>query len=157
MAAHIKTEPIVATLLFVGWAIFWFWAFSFAYSDGFFLYNRHSRIPIFVAALVAAMLIPLSAVFQWRQYDKAGCSGLRSLLSHSATCLIILTAPVAVFWALSRAQSPWRLEADDAMGAGIDFMLLLGITTLSIVALAVTIAVQWHRRSQKPGSDHSFS
>jgi hypothetical protein len=149
MTAHIKTEPIIAALLFAGWVSFWFWAFSFAYSDGFFLYNRHSRIPIFAAALVAATLIPISAVFQCRQYDKAECSGLRSLLTHSAICLIILAALLAVFWALSRAERPWRLEADDAIGAGIDFMLLLGIATLSIAALGVAVSARWHRRKSR--------
>jgi hypothetical protein len=135
MTAHIKTEPIIAALLFAGWVSFWFWAFSFAYSDGFFLYNRHSRIPIFAAALVAATLIPISAV--------------RSLLTHSAICLIILAALLAVFWALSRAERPWRLEADDAIGAGIDFMLLLGIATLSIAALGVAVSARWHRRKSR--------
>lgn len=145
----IQAQRIIAILLFAGWAGLWFWAFSFAYSDGFFLYDRHSRIPIFVAALAAAILIPISAVVQWKRYDKARRGGVRTLLTHVATCLVILAVPSAVFSALARAPRPWRLEADDAMGAGIDFLLLCSIAILSIGVLGVAIAVGWHRRRSR--------
>lgn len=111
MTAPGKTEPVVRILLLAGWIAFWFWAFSSADSDGFFLYHHHFRIPIFAAALLAATLIPISAAVQWRRYHKTRRSGLRSLITHSTTCLIVLAAFLAVFCGLSAAERPWRPEA----------------------------------------------
>ena len=136
-----KALPVAGTLLLFGWAAFWFWAFSFAYSDSFFLYNRYSRIPILVAAVAAAILIPISALHQWKRHAKEGRGRMRAVLTHAAACFIILGAPFTVSWALSKAPRPWRPSADDAMGAGIDLLLLLAIAALSIAALGIAVKV----------------
>jgi hypothetical protein len=139
-------RSIAGALLLAGWAAFWFWAFSFAYSDSFFLYNRHSRIPILIVAVMAAVLVPISAVHQWKQHVKEGRKTVQSLLTHGATSLIILSAPFAVTWILSKASRPWRLGADDAMGAGIDLLYLFAIATASIATLGVALALSRHAR-----------
>ena len=148
MTGHIKVQPIIATLLIACWAGFWFWAFSFSYSDGFFLYDRYSRISISLTALIAAIFIPFSAIVQWRWYEKSKYSGVRSFLVHIATCFVIVSVFFTVFWAFAKAPPPWRLEADDAMGAGIDLMLLVVIAILSIAVFGVALAVKRNR----PGS-----
>jgi hypothetical protein len=112
------------------WLAFWFWAFSFAYSDGFFRYERCSRLPVFAAALLGAVVIPGSARRAWRRRTLWA-----ALVAHLAGVVCGL-APLALVSALSsRLPGPCRLSADDAMGAGIDFMLLVGVSLLSTVAL----------------------
>ena len=140
---HSAVARLVAAAALVAWSAFWFWAFSFAYSDSFFEYNRHTRIPTFVAVLVAAILIPVSAFSWWP--DSSG-SGFRALVGHVMTCLVVLALPAIVTGLLSRADHPWHLEADDAMGVGIDFLLLLGIAVSSVVVMVGAIVVRSYRR-----------
>jgi hypothetical protein len=42
---------------------------------------------------------------------------------------------------LSRAPDPWHLSADDAMGVGIDWLLLLGLSLLSLPVVGVALLV----------------
>jgi ABC-type xylose transport system permease subunit len=153
MTAHIKMQPIIAILLIACWAGFWFWAFSFSYSDGFFLYDRYSRIPIFITALIAAILIPVSAIVQWHRYEKSKHSGVQSFWVHTATCFAMVLVFFAVFWVLAKAPSPWRLEADDAMGAGIDLVLLVLVAILSIAVFGIALAVKRYRLKSRDVED----
>jgi len=134
---------VVAVGALVAWSAFWFWAFSLAYSDSFFEYNRYARIPTFLAMLLAAILVPTSAFYWWR---RSSTSVFWSLFGHVATCLVVLALPAVVAAALARADRPWHLEADDAMGFGIDFLLLLGIAIASLVVLVGAIGVRSYRR-----------
>jgi len=140
-------------LLFIisaGWIALWFWAFSFAFSDSFFEYDRHSRIPAFLAALVCVSVIPASAFLVWRQVVEGRRSSVAALVIHLLTTIGALALPLAVTHVLVRAPQPWRLEADDAMGVGIYFAALLLVATMSVIFLAVALVI---RRTRRPGAN----
>ena len=122
----------------VTWIACWFWAFSFAYSDSFFLYNRHSRLPAFFAAWLGSGLIFASACFQWtsRRPILAAC------LWHSVGVVASVCPLLIVSAVLARAPVPWRLSGDDALGVGIDFMVLCALGVASVVLLAVGLALR---------------
>ena len=61
--------------------------------------------------------------------------------------VVWLTACVPL---LSRAPEPWHLSGDDAMGVGIDFLLLCGIAAACLVVLLVSF---WLGRVHSP-SEH---
>jgi hypothetical protein len=56
---------------------------------------------------------------------------------------------------LSRAPGPWRLEADDAMGVGIDNAILLVLAIACSVVLAVALWIRSIRESRRQRSDAS--
>jgi ankyrin repeat protein len=141
--ASTAVARVVAVASLVAWSAFWFWAFSFAYSDSFFEYNRHTRIAAFVAVLLSAILLPISAVYWWL---RPSASVFWPLLGHIATSLVVLALPAAVTAVLSRADPPWHLSADDAMGVGIDYLFLLGIAIASLVVMLVAMGVRSYRR-----------
>jgi len=141
---------VVAWTALVAWAVFWFWAFSFAYSDSFFLYDRHARVPTFVAALVTAVLVPVSAAIQWRAVSR-GRNAFMAFGLHAVSCVAALSLLPIVSGLLRRAGEPWRLSADDAMGVGIDFLLLLGIAIASGLVLAVALFVRSRARTRRSG------
>lgn len=148
-ASVAKLGAAVATL---AWTTFWFWAFSFAYSDSFFVYNRHSRIPTFVAALLIAVLIPWSAALQGWRFARSGRRGMLAILAHLGTCLVLLACLPAVSGVLRRSGPPWRASADDAMGVGIDFLMLLGLAVVSVIVLGAPVAVtSLRQRGRRPG------
>jgi hypothetical protein len=120
----------------VGWMAFWFWAFSFAFSDSFFQYNRHSRIPPFLAVWLASGLIPWCAWLQWR----ARRSLLRTVLYQVAAVGFSLSLPFLVTGTLHHAPEPWHLSGDDAMGVGIDLLILCGLGLTSVAVLGVGLA-----------------
>jgi len=127
------------------WLSFWFWAFSLAYNDSFFEYNRRSRLPVLAAALVGAAGIFASAVVQWRSRRPivSGC------LRHVFGAAVSLCPLLAVSALLRRADPPWRPSADDAMGTGIDFLLLVGAGIASLAVLGAGLGLQnvWRRRA----------
>jgi hypothetical protein len=124
---------------------FWFWAFSFAYSSSFFAYNQHSRIPAFIAALAGAALILISFVAQWRSRR-----GLWNAFLRHAVGVLIALCPLGLTLAiLVRAPEPWRPSADDAMGMGINLILLAGLGVCSVTGLAVGLWLRNVRRSAR--------
>jgi len=129
------------------WLTFWFWAFSFAYSNSFFVYNPHSRLPVFGAALLGAGGIFVSAVVQWR----ARKSIVAACLGHAVGVVASLCPLLAVSALLRRAAGPWRPSADDAMGTGMDFLLLAGVGLASLAVLASGLALRgvWRRRAER--------
>ena len=143
------TRRILLGVAGCGWLAFWFWAFSLAYSDGFFLYNHHSRLPTFAGALLCACVLPLSTLRQWRQVAHGHRGALAALLAHGLTSLVALAVPFSLTLILSRAPRPWRLEADDAMGVGIDNAVLLILAMLSVVILATALALERYRRRRR--------
>ena len=140
------TRKLILGVAGCAWLAFWFWAFSLAYSDGFFLYNRHARLPTFAAALLCACVIPLSTLRQWHRVGRDQRGALAALLAHGLTSLLALAVPFSLTLLLSRAHRPWRLEADDAMGVGIDNAVLLIMAALSVVILATALAARRYRR-----------
>jgi hypothetical protein len=133
----LRVAPGAALLL---WNAFAFWLFSFSFSSGFFEYNLRSRLPTFLAAFFAAVAIPLSAAVQWRRARRTATTRLGAGFAHAIVTALSIAPLTLASAILSRAPSPWRLEADDAMGVGIDFMMLLGIALTSLIVLAVTLA-----------------
>jgi len=132
----------------IGWTAFWFWAFSYSYSSSFFAYNRHTRITTFVAALITAVLIPVSASIQWRGAIR-GRNGFVAFGLHALSCAAAMSLLPLVSGFLRRAERPWHLEADDAMGVGIDFLMLLGIAIASGVVLAIALVIRSRLRASR--------
>jgi hypothetical protein len=116
----------------LAWVAFWFWAFSFAYSDSFFEYDRCARGSVLAAALFGALAIPSSALLAWRQP-----SVFHGLAAHAAGFLVAVGPIVLVSLALGRVAGPCHLEADDAMGAGVDLLILVTLGVASLLALAL--------------------
>jgi len=136
-------ETAALLALAVVWTVLWFWTFSLAYSRSFFAYDRHSRIPVFVAALMGALGIFASAAWQWRSRRSPWAACLR----HVGSVVLSLCPLVATSALLHRAPPPWRPSADDAMGIGIDFLLLVGAGIGTLVALGGALALRslWGR------------
>jgi hypothetical protein len=125
-------------LAYLGWLGFWFWAFSFAYSDSFFRYNLATRLPVLLLALGAVAVPPWSA---WVVLRKAH-SGAWSKVAAWASHLVVTALPLALFWGLvtaavltARAFGRNAFSADDAMGVGIDFMLCAAVVVAFDVAI----------------------
>lgn len=127
------------------WLTFWFWAFSLAYSDSFFAYNRHSRLPVLAAALLGAGGIFASAVVQWRARRSVVVACLRHAVGVAASLCPLLVVSAL----LRRAEGRWRPSADDAMGTGIDFLLLTMVGIASVVVLAAGLAWRSLRRRRE--------
>jgi len=137
----------VPWLLLAAWAAVWFWAFSFAYSDSFFRWNRGSRLPTFATAWLAAVALPWSAWLQWARWWRgargaAGALGAQLLVTAAA-----LGVAAAAAFVLARAPEPWHLSGDDAMGVGIDFLALCGIALASFAALLTALLAARRHRS----------
>ena len=125
-------------LAYLAWLAFWFWAFSFAYSDSFFDYNRWTRVPALLLALGAVAVPPLSA---WTVLRKTH-GGSWSKVTAWTVNLALTGLPLAVFWGLmaaavliARAFGRNAFSADDAMGVGIDFMLCAAVVVAFNVAV----------------------
>jgi len=133
--------------IIAGWIGFWFWAFTYAFSDRFFEYNLHSRLPTFLAALVCVSAVPVSASLAWRRVVEGRRVPTAALAIHFLRTIAALAIPLAVMFALARAPHPWRLEADDAMGTGIVIAILVLVAALSIVLLAIALVIRRARRA----------
>lgn len=122
----------------LGWLGFWFWVFSFASSDSFFQYNLCSRLPVFAAALFGAAAVPVSAYLAWKRHP----SILGAFAVHVAGLVAALSPLALVSYTLSRVSGPCHLEADDAMGTGIGFLILIGMSMVSLLALLLACTVR---------------
>ncbi len=129
------------------WLGFWFWAFSFAYGPGFFEFHRHTRIPHLVASLVCVAVVPASALAAWGRVREGRSSALGALVIHGLTSVGALVPPLFLPILFAKASGPWRLEADDAMGMGIDNAILIGIALVSLVVLVIALAARSVRGS----------
>lgn len=127
------------------WLGFWFWAFSFGYSDSFFHYDLCSRLTVFAAALFGAAAVPVSGYLAWRRHPS-----LPGALGAHAVGLVLALGPIVLApFVLSRLPGSCRLEADDAMGAGFDLLFLLGLGATSLVVLLVAAAIRGRARSRR--------
>lgn len=132
-----RTSVAIAAL---AWALFCIWLFSFSFSDRFFEYNLPSRLPPFLAAVASAMAIPVSGVRQWLRARHGKVTRLRAWMTHviaSAASMLPFVLVVAIG---SKAPTPWRPSADDAMGLGIDFVMLIGIGLVSLLLCGLALA-----------------
>ena len=144
-------QRILIFVIVAGWIAFWFWAFSFAFSDSFFRYNLHSRVPTFFTALAGVSAMPLSALLVWRQVVKGHCSPLVALAIHLFVTIAALALPLIVTYALARAPQPWHLEADDAMGVGIYMAALAIVAIFSVIVLVIALAMRARKSNARPG------
>ena len=134
-----------------GWVIFlvlWgalaFWTFSLSYSSTFFEYDLPSRLPPFLAAVAGAIVIPVSFRYQFQRATLKQSSRLRAWLSHLGMAFVA-TAPLAVTWhCFSRFRGPMHLSGDDALGVGINFLLLISVATLSVLLMSLVFMLR-HR------------
>jgi hypothetical protein len=130
----------VLAAAYAAWLGAWFWAFSFAYGNGFFRYNLATRLPVLLLALGAVAVPPLSAWLVLRKAAGGDWSKAKAWLVN----LGVTALPLAAFWALmvaavqiARAFGRKVFSADDAMGVGIDFMLCAAV----VVAFDVVVGV----------------
>jgi len=129
------------------WGALAFWTFSLSYSSTFFHYDLPSRLPPFLAAFAGAIAIPVSARLQFQRATLKQSSRLRAWLFHLGAAFAS-TAPLAVTAAvLSRVRGPMHLSGDDALGVGINFLLLVSVATLSVLFMAV-VFIRQHRAEQ---------
>ena len=138
----------------LGWAAFVFWTFSYSFSSSFFRYNQPARFAPFLAAWLGAMVFPVSAVHQWLRVLRAATSRLRAWLTHVAVSALALLPLVAVASVLRVLPAPWKPPADDAMGIGIDFLLLqaMGLGWVVLLTLALLLHRYWKARRRDHGT-----
>jgi hypothetical protein len=142
------TKKALLAVLACAWISFWFWAFSFAFSSSFFTYNQHTRLPTFIAALFASCAIPASALIQWRSVVRNKRGSIAAFVRHVLCTMAALAVPFGISFVLAKAPRPWRLEADDAVGVGIDTAILLLVTAVCGVSLAAAL---WFRHVRASG------
>jgi hypothetical protein len=131
-----------AGLLLLAWAALAFWTFSFAFSGSFFRWNLPSRLPPFVAAWAGATLLPVSAAWQWARVRRQACGPFEALGLHVAGAALSVAPLLLVTAVQRRMPEPWRLSADDAMGVGIDLLILLGAAVASTVLLGLALLIE---------------
>lgn len=123
------------------WLGFWIWAFSFAYSDSYFAYSRCSRSGVFAAAMIGIVGITAGAWHAGRNSRSVAGALLRQIMASLASL-----GPLAfTSFVLSRAPESCHLSGDDAMGVGINFLLLCGVASMSVVWAGVMV---WRRRER---------
>lgn len=149
MSRRRRIADVAVVAAGLGWTGFWFWAFSFGFTDSFFVYNRHSRIPPLIAATLAAAGIFASFIVQWRRSG----SILGASLRHVAYVVVAMVPFLLLPALLKYAPRPWRPSADDAMGIGIDFLVLTALAMASAVLLPAALAVRnaWRSRAGPGG------
>lgn len=108
-------------IAYAAWMGVWFWAFSFAFSNGYFRYHLPSRLTFLVLSLAAVAVPPVSAFQVVKRYAAGRLSALKTCVIH----LLVSVAPLLLFWgvysvSVTLANMFGRLafEADDAMGFG---------------------------------------
>jgi hypothetical protein len=148
---------VVKLTAFVAWCCFVFWVFSFNYSSSFFHYNVHSRLPPFLAAFSGAVALPLSVHYQWTRIRLGYSSPLRAWLFHGVSALACVLPLLAVAGLMVRLPAPWHASADDAMGTGIDFLILVALALASSVLLGLALLVRTIAATRGSGSHASIS
>lgn len=138
-------------LLFAGWAALAFWTFSWSYSSSFFEHNLVARLPPFVAALLGALALPSSAIFFWRRTRLGRTSRFRAWLGHCVGAGLSLVPLLVVATLQAQAPRSWRPSADDAMGTGIDFLILAAAAIASCALLGLVLGLQALASSRRSG------
>ena len=141
-----RNSDILLLIVLAGWVAAWFWVFSFGYSNGFFRYHLETRIPFLILSLIAVSVAPVSTFLCWRRYAAGRIGRLRTLLTNLGITLV----PLAMFWlsflALRFVPGPMAghvlIEADEAMGIGIDFGLCVGVVLIFNILLAIAVAIR---------------
>ena len=130
----------------LGWSALAFWAFSLSYSSSFFQYDLPSRLPPFLAAFAGAIAIPVSLRYQMRRVGAGLCPPLRAWLLHAGASVAAVVPLALTAAVLSRVRGPMHLSGDDAMGVGLNFLMLVLVAVLSGIFLAIALL----RRKTRP-------
>jgi Mn2+/Fe2+ NRAMP family transporter len=138
---------IALAALLGGWILLALWTFSLSFSDSFFRYNLPSRLPPFLAASLGAVVLPVSLWFHWARVSGGRASAAGAWLRHSLVAAASLLPLVATAFLLHRAPEPFHPSADDAMGTGIDFLILAASAIASSVLFGLVLLVRRAVRS----------
>lgn len=138
---------ILASGLWLGFCV---WMFAFSYSDSYFKYSHCSRIAVFAAALIGSAAIPGGAILVWRRFNGI----LVRVVAQLGVSLLSLFLLAATSFLLSRIRGACHLSGDDAMGAGINFLLLTAIATIAVAGMAIGAIV---RSKRGPGARQASS
>jgi branched-subunit amino acid ABC-type transport system permease component len=131
---------VLGRVALVAWGAFWFWAFSWQYSSGFFRYDLAARLPPFLAMLAAAIALPWSAGRQWWRFRRGERTRMAAFGRHLLATGAALGVPFGVVAAMRVAPRALRPSADDAMGIGLDFLAVLAIAITAALGLGVALA-----------------
>jgi len=138
-------------IAYLAWLASWFWVFSFGFSSSFFEFHRDTRIPVFLLALLAIAVPPLSCFWTLRRVFKKTLSPLWASLLN----LAISAAPLGIFWgvlaawiALARRAGHSAFEADEAMGNGIVYLFCVAVFGVAAVFVPLVLGGRalWQRR-----------
>jgi len=133
----------------LAWAGFAFWLFSFSFSSSFFRWNLAARLGPFVGAWLAAVALPVAGAWELAGFARGRRGALAAWLRHLGWTVLAFVPFLAVTALQRRLSDPFRLSADDAMGVGIDFLILVvlaaGFASAQAAALAGLVA---RRRSR---------
>lgn len=137
----------ILLVTYLAWAAFAFWVFSWSSSASFFEHDPWGRLPPFFAAYLAALVLPLSVWWQRRAVVVHARRPLVAWLLHAVVAAVSLVPLAVVAGLMARAPEPFRVSADDSMGLGIDWLVLLGMAIASSVVLAIALVI---RRPARP-------
>jgi hypothetical protein len=145
---------ILLLLTYAVWLVACYWLFSFQYSPGFFRYHLGTRLPFLALSLLVVVVAPISGYWAISRVLLGRISVVRAALRH----VCVSAAPVALFFgvsvvwkALSRRSGRLMIEADEAMGIGIDFMVCIGVVLLSyIIVGGALVFLRITRRKKRP-------
>ena len=132
----------------IAWVAAWSWVFAFSFSGSYFEYNRCSRVPVFAAAMLGVLMIPCGAFILWSRTRTVAALLIGQVCVAGAS----LAPLAAASFVLARVPGACHLSADDAMGAGIDFLVLAGVAAASVGIAAVAGATRArYARGTRPG------
>jgi hypothetical protein len=139
----------------LAWIVFAVWVFSFSFSSSFFRWNLAARLGPFVGAWLAAVALPVAGAWELAGFTRGRRGALAAWLRHLGWTVLAFVPFLAVTALQRRLPDPFRLSADDAMGVGIDFLILIvlaaGFASAQAAALAGLVA---RRRSRLgPGEE----
>ncbi|HSM15341.1 MAG TPA: hypothetical protein VLA66_14840 [Thermoanaerobaculia bacterium] len=137
----------------VAWGAFAFWLFSFAFSSSFFRWNLAARLGPFVGAWLAAVAMPAAGAWELAGYVRGRRGALAAWLRHLGWTVLAFVPFLAVTALQRRLPDPFRLSADDSMGVGIDFLILLVLAAGFVCAESAALAGLVARRRARLGSE----
>ena len=143
-------------LFYLAWLGFFFWAFSFQYSSGYFQYHFKARVAEVVIGMAVVAVCPLSFVWcRWR-VRRRRLGSLSALAIHCVICGAAFLLGVEIAGALAKSHGPYHLEADDAMGLGFDLLLILCVFVLSVVVLGLCLFYERNRRASQASTSSGW-
>ncbi len=91
--------------------------------------------------MLGAMLLPVGAFLVWRRFDSV--SGV--VIGQVGVSFVSVVPLAVTAGLLARVPGPCHLSGDDAMGAGIDFIMLSVVAAAAIAVLAIAGVVRARR------------